>query len=328
LGAQTLLSFTRGGALGLARATLLRLAVASTMGLALQGCSTFSFATPVIPMGGHAQYSSHLDSPECQASIIRDTSVVDRDDPRSAINLVDNYAGAYKCAMQSASNGRQYFQVPSQLAALVGVAGAALGGSTDLALISGASAATFNSGNDYWAPQEKASVLDSAYNAIECIRMAAVGLDPIEARDAPDASTDPDEVAIPVAWRYYDSIKSALGQVDRVAGSRLRETGKFDPDGLIAEIEKLNEEIEERKKAGTGEEIPVAGEPEKPDAEAPAETTEAEEEDDGGGTNVPATGNAAAPAAPAGPRLAKGVYLVKIPLLQSRLQLCVVKAKI
>jgi len=306
----------------LGRTILLRLASASVVGLALQGCSTFSFATPEIPMGGHATYSSHLDSPECQATVASGSSVTDRDEPRSAINLVDNYAGAYKCAMQAASNGRQYFQVPSQLAALVGVTGAALGGSTDLALISGASAATFNSGNDYWAPQEKASILDSAYNAVECIRMAAVGLDPIEAGDAPDAMADPDEVAIPVQWRYYDSIKSALGQVDRVAGSRLRETGKFDPDGLIAEIEKLNAEIEERKKSGTGEAIPVDEEPEEP---APEEMAG---DDEGEGTNVPATGNTAAPAAPAGPRLSKGVYLVKIPLLQSRLQLCVVKAKI
>jgi hypothetical protein len=315
-----------------------RILASGIFAMALQGCATVSFATPEIPMEGRARFASHYDANACAAIVDVSQSVVDRNDLSSAINLIDNYSGAYGCALQSAANGRQYFQIPSQLAALIGIASAAFGGSRDLAVGSGMAAATFNSANGYWAPQDKAKIFDSAVDAIECIRMAAVGLEPYKLdQEQPQGLADEDAVPIPVAWRYYESIYSALSQVNRVAGSRLRETGKYDPDGLVAQIKTLTDEIDKRTETKGGEPATASGEPNTTTGASsaanggnstnpPGQTLA----DDGGGPNVPATGAKplpVKPGKPTAPTLAAGTYLIAIPLLQSRLQLCVVKAK-
>lgn len=181
---------------------------------------------------------------------VESESVSDRDSIRSAVMLIDNYVVSYGCALSEASNGRQYFQLPSYLAALVGVAGGAFGGGRDLAVASGIAASTANSANGYWDPQTKAGILDHSLDAILCIKNEAVG------NAFVDTTLDPNKmwafqnvvgpkITLPVEWRYFALVSTALAQVDRITGDRLRGVGKYDPAGLIAEIEALNEKIEE-----------------------------------------------------------------------------------
>lgn len=291
----------------------------------LSGCTTASFATPPIPMNGRVTYLPSDDgATQCKLDDETSGSVTDRDDLASGVNLIDNYAGVYKCALQSASNGRQYFQIPSQLATLLGIAAGAFGGPRNLAVGSGIAAATFNSANGYWAPQDKANVFDAGYDAILCIQMAAVGLAPFDTKAAPEKSTAADNtVSLPVSWQYYNTISSALGQVDRIVGSRLRETGRFDPAGLVAETQALTKQIDEAKNnppkpatsSGSG------GQDQQSNGQSPAGQDAG---DNGGGPNGPAV----QPAKPDNkPTLKAGTYYVNIPEMQARMQLCVLRAK-
>lgn len=292
--------------------------LASLAILTLSGCATFSFAPPPVNLEKRVTSSN---STSC-TTVSTEDAVNDHNSVESTLYLIDNYVQAYGCAMATTSNGRQMFQIPSHLAALLGVAGAAFGGGRDLALGSGIAAATFNSGNGYWAPQDKAVVIDSAYDAVLCIRTEAVGIDFIDAtKSAPQAIRDGNggnAVSIDARWRYFGLISAALRQVDRIAASRLRSIGKFDPAGLVAEIEALNKQVDAAQKAkdaGTGDSAPAAS-PSPAATDSPAGIAAAD--DDGGGQNH-AKGQKV--------KLDTNQYPLDLALLQPKIQRCVVRAK-
>jgi hypothetical protein len=302
--------------------SMIKVAFAIPAALLLSGCATVSFAPPSVNL---AERVSSPNSTSCSSVPSTTERVDDHDDSESALFLIDNYLQAYGCALATASNGRQAFQIPSHLAALLGVAGAAFGGSSDLALGSGIAASTFNSANSYWAPQEKAAVIDSAYDALLCIRTEAVGIDYIDTTKSPDGGPPKiavagDSVKLDPQWRYYGLISAALRQVDRITASRLRSIGKFDPAGLVAEIEALNMKIVEaeqaKKKAATPAPTPTPSPSPSPSAspDGPAEMAE----DDGGGTNAASSTKASAD---------DGLYSLELAALQPKIQRCVVRAK-
>ncbi|WP_180147681.1 hypothetical protein [Sphingomonas sp. R-74633] len=98
-------------------------------------------------------------------------------DIEGSVQLINNYIRAYRCAAHEAADGRQIFEVPSMLGLFVAGVGPALGLSPDAALAASAGAAIYGRGNSYYAPKEKAAVLDSALDAVLCVKAAAVGFD-------------------------------------------------------------------------------------------------------------------------------------------------------
>ena len=291
----------------------------------LTGCATFSFAPPSVNLEKRVSAAS---STSCTATPGSEL-VNDHNSVEGTLFLIDNYAQAYGCALATTSNGRQLFQIPSHLAALVGVGGAAFGGGKDLALSAGIAASAFNSGNAYWAPQDKAVVIDSAYDAILCIRAEAVGMPFIETRDGKPAEIEEaggKTISIDARWRFYGLISAALRQVDRLAASRLRSIGKFDPAGLVAEIEALNKKIAEAEKdRGTDNPAPN---PTPSPSPSPSPTPSPAASDNPGGppqvTDGETGGNGAAK-----PRARAGTdhYPLDLELLAPKIQRCVVRAK-
>jgi len=302
------------------------------MTLLLSGCATTRFSTPPVNVSQQVRPNG---SKRCDLVPVANSSF-DPEKLNSSFMLVDNYAASYSCALTQASDGRQWFQIPSHLAAVAGIGAAAFGASKDTALAIGIASALFNSGNAYWAPQEKSDVLDHALDAILCIKLESVGLPFIDTAAGPAALTgggDGNTVGITAERRYYILISGALAQIDRIAGDRLRATGKFDPAGVVAEIEALNTKIkdaEDAKKAGKaneqatkpGDSVTVTPAPAVPSPAVPAPAAL----DDGNGTNGPAV-----PAQPQGKATVvagTGVYLINIDLLQPKMQRCVVRAKL
>lgn len=297
-----------------------------SMALLLPGCATTRFSTPPVNISQEVQPNG---SKRCDLKPVAN-SPLDPERLSTSFKLVENYAASYSCALAETSDGRQWFQIPSHLAAVAGIGAAAFGASKDAALGTGIAAALFNSGNTYWAPQEKAGVIDSALDAILCIKLEAVGIPFIDTAAAPpgmlDGGGNGSTVGVSAERRYYILISGALAQIDRIAGSRLRETGKFDPAGVVAEIEALNakiQEADEAKKAGKASEQTT-----KPvDSTAvvtPAPAPPGMNVNDGNGDNGPATAPVGKPSIAQG----SGVYLINIDLLQPKMQRCVVRAKL
>jgi hypothetical protein len=289
----------------------------------LSGCASLSFAPPSVNL---ATRVTTTQSGSCTAAMPTQTRVDNHNSVESALFLIDNYMQAYGCALATTSNGRQMFQIPSHLAALLGVAGAAFGGSPDLALGSGIAASTFNSANGYWAPQEKASVIDSAYDAILCIRTESVGIPFIDTTiDAPAAVSDGvgGTVSINPNWRYFGMISAALRQVDRITASRLRSIGKFDPAGLVAEIEALDKKIKDAELAKQAAADAAPPTPVAPATEGATPPGINDGQDDGGGTNRAPSG-----AGTAGASADSIMYSLDLDLLQPKVQRCVVRAKL
>ncbi len=293
----------------------------------LSGCATFSFAPPNVNTSQHVETAGNR---ICAFNPRVGERVNDPNDLLSTFRLIDNYSLAYRCAVSQASNGRQAFQIPSFLSALVGVAAGAFNGSRDLAVGAGIAASTSNSANGYWAPQEKAGVLDSAFDAVLCIRTEAVGIRFFESRDVPAAVAAGSEIEVPVEWRYHAMISAALFQVDRIVASRLRSQGKFDAAGLVAEIEALTKKIDDAEKAKNPGEAtqtvtpPVPDDP--PDDKKPAPP--GIEDDDGDGPNRPVGNPVAGTQAQGNPVVKIGYYRIDLDLLQPKIQTCVVRAKL
>lgn len=294
---------------------------------ALSSCATFSFAPPNVNTSQHVETSGDK---ICVLNPKPGESVNDPNDLLSTFRLIDNYSLAYRCAVSQASNGRQVFQIPSFLSALVGVAAGAFNGSRDLAVSAGIAAGTFNSANGYWAPQEKAGILDSALDAVLCIRTEAVGIRFFESREEPAGVTAGSEIEVPVEWRYHAMISAALFQVDRIAASRLRTQGKFDAAGLVAEIESLKKKIDDAEAAkNPGEATQTVTPPVPEETPDGTETTPPGiEDDDRDGPNRPVGEPTAGTQAQGSSVVKSGFYRIDLDLLQPKIQTCVVRAKL
>lgn len=243
-------------------------------GAALSGCATGSFAPPPTNLtyeleieGGNKDFASRCKPTE------RTKNNTDRREAANYIRiphtaagsqlLIDNFIYTYRCSAHSAANGKQGFEIPSLLIAAGSATALALGAPSEVAIGGGAATSLLSTGKNYYAPQTKAEIFDSAMDALLCIKNVSVGIDPItiDAISAAEKSGSRGLAAaaqkittLSAEERYFASISSALLSVERVLAQRLRSVGSFDPTGVIAEIKALtidekNIEMESEKSA-------------------------------------------------------------------------------
>lgn len=163
-----------------------------------------------------------------------------------AMALVDNFMLAYRCAAHEAADGRQLFQIPSFFLAAAAVTGSAFGLNKDQLLGLGVGSAVFKAGNDYLAPKQKAAILDSAIDALTCIKAEGTGMTFFDTRNTDgsafrmqmtDAASGTFE--IPVERQYFEMMSAALFSVERVLARRLSGAGTEDMGTTIDKLKEL-----------------------------------------------------------------------------------------
>lgn len=331
-----------------------RILFSSTLAFMLAGCATTSFAPPIVKMDQELTFTraqttfNAICTPNSQdprAQIIkRDTD--------GALLLVNNFILTYRCQADRAAEGRQYFEVPGYLATIGGAAAAAFGAPADVAIGTGAASAALNQGKSYYAPRDKAVVLNDALDAMLCIQNEAVGIDPYtlktlsaaqEVSGSGAAAPQPQptiagvvptatpadggpEVYVSSQRQYFEMVRTALFAVERVVAQRLSNAGTpFDASGVMAELEKLNKEVEEKK-----DEVPdatVAGKDAKA-AAVPETATEVSARQPGLPASFLAqmTRSEAKLAAVSDQQVGRTV--IKLYVLQPKLDKCVLRAKV
>jgi hypothetical protein len=321
--------------------------------LALSGCATTSFAPPQVRMDHEVRATNNQTffNAICTPSNLNSYPRIDRD-TEGALLLISNFVLTYRCQADRAAEGRQFFEVPGFLATAGGAVAAALGAGTNVAIGAGATGAILSQGKSYYAPQDKAVVLNDGVEALLCIQNEAVGIDAYTLKalsnaqaatgvgsagpPAPTMTGMTDNIKIPAPEgpeiyvsaerQYFEMVRTALIAVERIVAQRLSNSGKpFDTAGVIAELEKAKAEEKEAKegpavtaaesKSGTTP-TTVAGKDAK---EAVASVKE--------GLTSPGQQQAVA-------RLAVmsneqvGRTIIKLRALQPKLQQCILRAKI
>lgn len=255
-----------------------RIIFAGTAISILSGCTTTSFAPPAVQVG---YVASRPGTDKCDFSDVahkKDKPRKIHRDATGALKLVNNFIVTYRCAMRKAADGRQIFEVPSYLAATGGVIALALGAGRDVAIGTGAGASIFGGAKNYYAPKDKAHILNSALDALICIKSEAVGVaafkdngDDIKSdekanlndsnRAAATYSVDDDEdsVSFPSERRYFEMVAASLFSVERIISERLSSVGRFDPAGIVAEIDMLTQSLAAAKDAKKTEQVDTSG---------------------------------------------------------------------
>jgi hypothetical protein len=231
-------------------------AILVACGLCLSGCSTFSFGPPDVSVThndvGRDHYVSCMPHPGGGA-IGRNVD--------GALLLIDNFVDAYRCAAHSAADGRQAFEIPSFISLVGSAAAVALGAGRNVAIVGGIGNSVFSGGKAYYDPQAKVGILDHSLDALLCIQTEAVD---IKAFDVPqvaqaektrfaaamgEAGGDASEVVVTSDQQYFNMVAAALFSVERITALQLSRAGKFDPAGVVAEIEKLAKDEQAKKDA-------------------------------------------------------------------------------
>lgn len=137
------------------------------------GCTTASFAPPRVNM---SRAVVAADGSTCvkEAEPAIDLQIHRNID--SASRLIDNFLLAYRCAQREAADGRQIFEIPSMIALAAAALGQTWGLSQDGAVGLAAYAALLGRGNSYYAPKEKAAMLNFAIDAVLCVKTESVGV--------------------------------------------------------------------------------------------------------------------------------------------------------
>ena len=291
----------------------------------MSACSTTSFSPPPVNLvnASEVQGSNRFFSSRCRPEEIVTSGngrVKITKNTEGALLLIDNFLLEYRCRAHSAANGRQLFEIPSFLALAGTATAAAFGAGRDVSIAGGAANSILSGGKNYYAPKQKASVYDSAVDALLCIKTRSVGVSPFLIDKATQGETDakkklstivssflfervnplkPNEriketIEFSPARKYHELVAAALFSVERITAQRLSETGVFDPAGVVAEIKALSEDEEEAESNA------------KPVAEAKA--------------NILTTDDAAQKAI-----IQTDLFLAK---LEPQLQTCVVRAKL
>jgi len=139
-------------------------------GSLMSGCSTFSFAPPKVNLDKEIEGASATN-----CSLNPGNNLITKDF-NGALSLINNFLLTYRCSSREAADGRQIFQVPSFLAIITGAIGPSFGLSDDGALAAAAGAGAYGQANSYYAPVDKADQLNSAIDAITCIKLESVGI--------------------------------------------------------------------------------------------------------------------------------------------------------
>ena len=247
--------------------------------LCLAGCATTSFAPPQVRMDReiHANNQQTFFNAVCTPNHANSNPRIKKN-VDGALALIDNYILTYRCQRDRAAEGRQFFEVPAFLATAGGAAAAAFGAPAGVAIGTSAGAAALGQGKSYYAPKDKAKVLSDGLRAMLCIHNEAVGIDAptLEAisqvqrnsgapKDPPpnnDSSDDDNplklagssegDASVSVAYdrQYFNMISTALMSVEQLVAERLGNSGReFDISGVLAELEKLKQEVKDKEDA-------------------------------------------------------------------------------
>ncbi|MCW3835929.1 hypothetical protein ACFQ1E_07750 [Sphingomonas canadensis] len=237
-------------------------------GSLLAGCQTFSFAPPPVNLSTAAVVEKCPGA--AKAAVALDARTID-----GAARLIDNFVLAYRCAQVQATDGRRIFEVPSFLALATAAMAGPLGIGDNSATIIAGGAAVAGGANRYFAPKEKAGILNAALDALLCIKMESVGAHYFD-RTAQLPGADgggakglwralgidaPASVSVPAERQYFEMVLAALLTVERVLATRLSDSGKYDAAGVTDELKKLfkQEEVAAGETRAAGEEVKNAG---------------------------------------------------------------------
>lgn len=229
----------------------------------LSGCAVTSFAPPIVNLQHELVFDRTQRSFDAVCSPTPGSTLISHD-VDGALRLISNYALTYRCQRDRAAEGRQFFEVPSMLATLGGATAAAFGAPAGVAIGTGAFSAAAGQGKSYYAPKDKAQVLNDGLAAILCVQNAAVGVDPytlrtLSAAQADNAGANPSapfteggaQVEISYGRQYFEMIRSSLFSIEEVVAQRLSAAGTpFDAAGVIAEIEKINKKEQDQTSGG------------------------------------------------------------------------------
>lgn len=167
------------------------------------GCTSLSFAPPRVEVDRRI---ASPDPSKCAQLAPANAALLQHSVP-GGIDLIDNFVRAYRCAAHEAADGRQTFEVPSFLALAAAGLGPAFGMSEDAGLALGGAAAVGGHANSYYAPKQKAAVLDAALGAALCVKTEAVGVDFFDTRRDPDPVT---QKAIVATQAVVDTLNGSL----------------------------------------------------------------------------------------------------------------------
>jgi hypothetical protein len=291
------------------------------------GCATASFAPPSTSLiyeleaaGSNSSWGARcMPTPKTQNNEYSDNPadfVRIAHTAAGSQKLIDNFIYTYRCRAHSAANGRQGFEIPSLLIAAGSATALALGAPSEVAIGGGAATSVLSTGKNYYAPQAKAEIFDSALDALLCIKNESNGIDAISIDTISTAEKGGAKggqakrnnlITISADERYYSAISAALLSVERVLARRLSVVGTFDPSGVVAEIKALTAEEEkvetESIKSAMGQANALLSDGSRGD----------------NGAKLAAQSTTAAKVAQT---------IVKLDTLQPKLQQCVVRAKI
>ncbi len=196
--------------------------------LLTSGCSTFRFAPPDVDtnyrtrVDGKVGCDPHrITSTGGKADQSSDEVEINRD-VDGALNLIENFVAVYRCSAREAADGRQIFEVPSLLSLVVGGIGGNFGLTDDGRLAAAAGSLVYNRANSYYAPQAKAGMLDSALDAVLCMKTASVGINFLDTRLEPERRKTREELQalITLTNIELDQAKAQLGALqDKMEGS-------------------------------------------------------------------------------------------------------------
>ena len=242
------------------RVKTIQTAAAAAILMLLNGCATTSFAPPSVDLNNKTGFGQSGYTGKCMPTKLKNDNdfipIVPTVDGAQA--LIDNFTYVYRCSRNRAADGRQIFEVPSLLVQVGAATALAFGAPGGIAIGGGAATGTLAAGNKYWSPQQKADFYNKALLAVMCIKNESLGLDPVkldvvsmtqnQGRVALFANAGGSTVGVTASQRYFGLIQTNLFAVESVLEQRLSKTGTFDPEGVVAQIEKIKDDIDAKKK--------------------------------------------------------------------------------
>lgn len=240
---------------------LIQVAAVAAMATLPGSCATTSFAPPSVNLNNKTGFGQSGYAGNCMPTEVKNGGNVVRIEPTvdGAQALIDNFTYVYRCSRNRAADGRQFFEVPGLLIQIGAATALAFGAPKEVAIGGGAATGTLAAGNKYWSPQQKADFYNKALLAAMCIKNESLGLDPVkldvvstaqdQSRKAMFAAAGGGStVGMTASQRYFGLIQTNLFAVESVLEQRLSKVGTFDPEGVVAQIEKIKDDIDAKKK--------------------------------------------------------------------------------
>jgi hypothetical protein len=134
--------------------------------------------------------------------------------------------------------------VPSFLTAAAAATGVAFGLNEDQILGLGLASSVFKAGHSYFAPKEKAAILDRALDAVVCIKAESANVTFFNTDETNKnmillTKLGGGSITITPDEKYFEMVSASLASVDRILGGRLSSAGNSDFSSVIDEIKVL-----------------------------------------------------------------------------------------